>query len=161
MNDNWELATLECLDEASKGQLIGHLTKHSQDWREAQRQQLVVTEAKIEQTVKDLGEISANRNLGGFRLEYEVPVFAREWWRAKFLMEDREAGIKGTTGYECWDDSAFVKDYKKRNPHMVYTEAKKGNSIIKPATKWESVDAARGEARRSRVNGQQSTAQAA
>jgi hypothetical protein len=139
---DWELATLECLDDAEKGQLVAHLCANAQNWKEAQRQQLVVQEAKITQSVKDLGEISANRNLGGFRLEYEVPILAREWWRAKFLMEDREAGIKGTTGYECWDDRSFIKDYKKRNPHMVYTEAKKGNSIIKPATRWENVKAA-------------------
>lgn len=137
---SWELATLEALEDSARTQLTAHLCANAQNWMEARRQMLVVQEAKIAEAVHSLGEISANRNMGGFRPEYEVPLFAQEYWRTKFLLEDRAAGINHTTGYECWSDREFVKDYKKRNPHLVYREEKKGNSIIMPATKWTRIE---------------------
>jgi hypothetical protein len=133
---SWELSCLEMLDEASKGKLTEHLVASSQDWREAQRQMLVVQEAKIAQSVRDLGEISANRSMGGFRIEFEVPEFAVAAWRAKFLMEDLEAGRTGTTGYEFMQHRDWTDYYRKHNPEMCYTEEKRGNQIIVPATPW-------------------------
>jgi len=89
----------------------------------------------------------ANRNLGGFRVAHAIPNEVMAAWAAKFKAQDEEAGIYHTTGWECWrEGSGFYEWFKRENPEFFFTEAKSGNSIIVPATKYERVITARPQA---------------
>lgn len=134
---SFEFASLEALDIATRGEVVKNLVESAQDTKRAQQNLITAQEKRVLQVVKDIGEISANRNLGGFRAEYEVPLFADAYWRAKFAQEDFEAGRTKTEN--PWDHKDFTLWWKKRNPDFVYKEAKKGNSILVPATKWTRV----------------------
>jgi len=82
----------------------------------------------------------ANRQLGGLRITHAIPNEVMAAWAAKFKAQDEEAGIYHTTGWECWKEgSGFYEWFKANNPEFFLEEAKSGNSIIVPATKYERV----------------------
>lgn len=86
----------------------------------------------------------ANRNLGGLRMSHAIPNEVMAAWAAKFKEQDEHAGIFHTTGWECWQvGSGFYEWFKKHNPEFFPVEAKSGNSIIVPASKYERVTVAK------------------
>ncbi len=131
---------LESLDRQTGGRVLEELTVHHHDFMTVQRRLALCEEQRIIQLLARV-EAVANRQLGGLRPEVEIPLRVQAWWAAKFKAEDRAAGIRNSTGYECWDDKGregFLTRWKKHNPGLCYTEQRPcaQSSIIVPATRW-------------------------
>ncbi len=75
----------------------------------------------------------------GLRLDFEVPMGDYHFWAAEFKRRDELAGIRDTTGYECWRDPEFIAEYKRDNPTSVVVNEKRTNRIVVPASKYEPV----------------------
>lgn len=129
--------------------LMDGLRKHHVTFR-TEFQELVLKKSRAAfayvKQLMDLGS-RANRRLGGLRVEHCIPNEIMAAWAAKFKEQDEWAGIYYTTGWECWKEgSGFYEWFKKHNPEFFPVEAKSGNSIIVPASKYERVTVAKPQA---------------
>ena len=61
-----------------------------------------------------LDERRAVDGIGSAKLEITPESF--HYWGAHFKRRDDAAGIIGTTGYECWKDPQFVREFARDNP---------------------------------------------
>jgi hypothetical protein len=61
-----------------------------------------------------LNERRAVDGIGAAKLEITPEAF--HYWGAHFKRNDERAGIVGTTGYECWKDAGFVREFARDNP---------------------------------------------
>lgn len=129
--------------------LMDGLRKQHVTFRTKFQEQVMQKSRAAAAYVKRLMELGsrANRRLGGLRVAHCIPNEVMAAWAAKFKEQDEHAGIYHTTGYECWQEgSGFYEWFKKHNPEFFPVEAKSGNSIIVPATKYERVTVAKPQA---------------
>lgn len=134
---------LSCMDGVRKGYTDAKMRHDVQAELEARRRMMLVEMARIEETTQRFEHIAMKGT--GMRPEIEIPTLAYHSWAAKFKMKDMAAGIKHTTGYECWQrGSGFREWWTKNNERLRYREAKKcqQSSIIVPASKYTPARAA-------------------
>lgn len=131
-----------CMDGVRKGYTDAQMRYDVANDLEARRRLMLVSMARIEATVKRF-EHAAMRETG-LRPEVEIPLLAYHSWAAKFKAKDEAAGIRHTTGYECWQEgSGFREWWVRKNEQLRYREARRcgQSSIVRPG--W-SGDAERG-----------------
>ena len=134
MSQQYELVTFDQLDALTKGETMSRLDHGHKDWQTAQRQILDFECLKAMQMAQQV-EVAANEEICGLQAVAQIPRRLQAVWRAKFLMEDEAANVKGANGYECWRDNGkdgFLTRFKKLNPDLFYKEKKKGNKITRP-----------------------------